>query len=61
MKRLMCVCGRICRGYGGHASHARACPTEQERSAAFIRAVEANDWEAYNAAWPGSPIREVTS
>jgi hypothetical protein len=46
-----CSCGRLCAGRAGLATHARSCPTEQARSAAFVAAIESGDWTAYEAAW----------
>lgn len=37
---VTCSCGRICKGRAGLATHARTCPIERARSAAFIAAIE---------------------
>lgn len=37
---LSCICGKVCKGRAGLAQHGRACPVENARSAAFIRAIE---------------------
>lgn len=39
-KHIICVCGRELKGRAGFANHAKKCPQEQERSAAFIARIE---------------------
>lgn len=39
-KYVTCVCGREFKGRAGHANHARKCPEERARSAAFIERIE---------------------
>lgn len=46
-KRITCICGRPCKGRAGFAAHARSCPQERARSAAFVAAVESGSWDAY--------------
>lgn len=39
-KYVTCVCGRELKGRVGFANHAKKCPLEQARSAAFIAWIE---------------------
>lgn len=39
-KYVTCVCGRELKGLAAHANHAKKCPEEQARSAAFIARIE---------------------
>jgi hypothetical protein len=40
-KYVTCDCGKVCKGLAAFANHARVCPVERARSAAFIAAIEA--------------------
>lgn len=53
-KFVTCICGKVCKGKSAHQTHARACEQEQQRSAAFIDAVERGDWTAYSTAYAGT-------
>ncbi|WP_237076748.1 hypothetical protein [Mycobacteroides abscessus] len=39
-KYVRCLCGKECKGRAAHANHARKCPIESARSAAFVAAVQ---------------------
>jgi hypothetical protein len=40
-KYVNCICGREFKGRAGFANHAKKCPAEQARSAAFVARIEA--------------------